>query len=136
MIESKIESSILTNWGEILSAACQRPQMFTGFDTLQSVLNFVGGYLHAQNLISPETNPEWREFNYWLAQKFGYPRNYGWFHAREFFSSDEEALKAFPLLLKEFRKEMLLKKAQHNKRLGRMRKRQCLSNICCLLQPK
>jgi len=78
--------------------------MFTASADLYAVLDFIGGYLYAQGLLAPrEPEPEWRQFNYWLARKFGYPRNYAWYHARAYFSTDEEALAAFPRLLAEFR---------------------------------
>ena len=79
--------------------------MYTASESLHAVLDFIGGYLYAQDLLAPEPEPEWRQFNVWLARKFDYPRNYAWYHAREYFSTDEEAIRAFPQLLAEFRKE-------------------------------
>lgn len=95
----------LKDWGEVLGEACKRPRMFTGRGDLSAVLDFVGGYLYAQYLLSPEPEPEWRQFNYWLASKFGYPRNYAWHHARVYFQTEEEALDTLPRLLAEFRDE-------------------------------
>jgi len=115
---SDVKANNLKDWGEVLSAVCKRPRMYVGANTLQNVLDFVGGYLFAQSLLSPEPQvpssswqsskqqpEEWRRFSYWLAQKFGYPRNYAWYAAGEYFATDEEALEAFPVLLKEFRNE-------------------------------
>ena|SRR5215207_7551284 len=98
-------SATLEDWGEVLGAVCKRPRMYVSSVSLHAVLDFVGGYLHAQALLSPEAKPEWRQFNYWLSRKFGCPRNYAWHHAREYFSTDEETLQAFPQLLAEFRME-------------------------------
>ena len=106
MNESSTETGTLKDWGEVLAEVCKRPQMFTGSADLAAVLDFVGGYLYARELITtPEPEPEWRRFNHWLARKFGYPRNYAWYHARAYFSSEEEAIAAFPRLLAEFRDE-------------------------------
>jgi hypothetical protein len=102
--ESGAEARKSKDWGAVLSEVCQRPRMFTASADLDAVLDFIGGYLYAQDMFTPaETEPEWRQFNYWLAQRFGYPRNYAWYHARAYFSTDEEALAAFPGLLAEFR---------------------------------
>ena len=103
--ESKLQSDALKDWGEVLGAVCKRPRMYVGSESLQAVLDFIGGYLYAQRLLSPESEPEWRQFNYWLAGRFGYARNYAWYYAREYFSTDAEAIRAFPQLLAEFRKE-------------------------------
>ena len=97
------QTNNLLEWGELLTAVCKRPQMYTGSNHFRAALDFIGGYLYAQKLLSPEIETEWRQFNYWLAQKFGYPRNYAWYYAQEYFADDEAALEAFPLLLKEFR---------------------------------
>ena len=106
MSESSDGVSTLKDWGEVLNEVCKRPRMFTASADLDAVLDFVGGYLYAHGLLAPtETEPEWRQFNYWLAHKLGYPRNYAWYHARAYFSTDEEALAAFPRLLAEFRDE-------------------------------
>jgi hypothetical protein len=79
--------------------------MFTASADLSAVLDFVGGYLYALDSLKPAPAPEWRQFNYWLAHKFGYSRNSGWYRARDYFQTDEEALAAFPRLLAEFRDE-------------------------------
>jgi hypothetical protein len=104
--ESGAEPRTLKDWGEVLGEVCQRPRMFTASADLDAVLDFVGGYLYAQDMFTPaEAEPEWRQFNHWLARKFGYPCNYAWYHARSYFSTDEEALAAFPRMLAEFRNE-------------------------------
>ena len=115
MTHTTPQSTTLKDWGEVLGAVCKRPRMYAASGSLRSALDFIGGYLYAQGLLSPEPEPEWRQFNYWLARKFGYPRNYPWHHAREYFSTDEEALQAFPRLLAEFRGE----RAHHPETEGR-----------------
>ena len=106
MTELNAEKLTLKDWGEVLGEVCKRPQMFTGSADLYAVLDFIGGYLYAHGLQGTQKpEPEWRLFNYWLAKKFGYARNVGWYHARDYFPTNEEALAMFPRLLAEFRNE-------------------------------
>ncbi|MEO8072260.1 MAG: hypothetical protein ABI686_03340 [Acidobacteriota bacterium] len=110
---TNIKTNDLMDWGELLTAVCKRPKIYVASVKLENVLDFIGGYLYAtsllfpveQNVLPSKNQSEWRQFSSWLGKKFGYPRNYSWYLARKYFSNDEEAIEAFPSLLKEFRKE-------------------------------
>ena len=117
--ESGEGPGVMKDWGEVLTEVCRRPRMFTASADLDAALDFIGGYLYAQDLFTPaETEPEWRQFNYWLARKFDYPRNYAWYHVRAYFSTDEEALAAFPgYWLNSGMKEIISSTPQPNKRM-------------------
>jgi len=103
---SKPPYSKPANLEELIKQVCARPQMFAGKDNFDLAAAFINGYYFALSEFRPEMNPPSRlnDFGRWLAQQFGYPRNYSWMYFRTALPDDESVFAQLPLLYEKFSK--------------------------------
>ena len=92
------------NLRELIQQVCLRPAMFAGVERFDWAVVYIYGYHAAASEFLPEAYPPTglSEFSRWLAERFDYPRNYGWGEVRAVFPDDEAAFTQLPLLYDEF----------------------------------